>query len=349
MNMGEFTVVPARRKAVPVLISLSGPSGSGKTLSALLMAAGFAGKEGKVGMIDAENGRGTLYEDDPLVRAALPNGYSYTPITPPYSPSRYVEAIKAQEAAGTTICVIDSTSHEWEGEGGCTDIADKNKQKGMPNWILAKREHKKFTLHTLSSPMSFIFCLRAREKIEVVKDENGREQFINLGIQPIAEKNFHFEMLLSLAFDADTHLYSRGQKAIPKMLLPVFPGNELITKAHGEAIRRWADGGAALEAHEQLQKRARAAAELGFKEYGDFFTGLTKEQKKILADTTHASNKALAEAIDLEAEMAELQEHTGADFFTALGLEGYEDWGAVPADAKPKVAAALRGTLKKAA
>ena len=341
--MSEFTVVTARRKAVPMLISLSGTSGSGKTLSGILMAAGIAGASGKVGMIDAENGRGTLYEDDPLVRAALPGGYLYVPITPPYTPGRYVEALKAMEAAGVNVCLIDSTSHEWEGEGGCCDIAETKKLKGMPNWALAKREHKKFLAYCLSSPMHIIFCLRARDKVKIMPDNS----VVPIGIQPVAEKNFVFEMLLSLSFDEKTHHYS-GVK-VPKMLTDLLPGNQLVTKAHGEAIRRWADGGAALESHELLQKRARSAAELGMGEYSAFYSALSTGQKKILADTTHAANKVIAEAVDVEAEIAGFEQDSPAEFFAALGVEGFGSWSEVPQSDRPKVAAALRGSLKKAA
>lgn len=341
--MSEFTVVAARRKAVPMLISLSGTSGSGKTLSGILMAAGIAGASGKVGMIDAENGRGTLYEDDPLVKAALPNGYLYVPITPPYSPGRYVEALKAMEAAGATVCIIDSASHEWEGEDGCCDIAEKKKLKGMPNWALAKREHKKFLAYCLSSPMHIIFCLRARDKVKIMPDNS----VVPIGIQPVAEKNFVFEMLLSLSFDEKTHHYS-GVK-VPKMLADLLPGGQLITKAHGEAIRRWADGGAALESHELLQKRARSAAELGMTEYGNFFQGLTAPQKKILVDTTHPENKAIAEAVDVEAEVEAYQADDSDAFYAALGNAGYGQWDEVPKAERTKVAASLRGVLKRAA
>lgn len=290
----EFQVTQAIRKAIPALISLSGTSGSGKTLSGLLLAAGLAG-DGKVGMIDAENGRGTLYEDDPFVRAALPNGYSYVPITPPYTPARYVMALRAMEAASIKVCLIDSTSHEWEGEGGCADIAETHKLKGMPNWAMAKREHKKFLAYCLSSPMHIIFCLRARDKVKITPDN----KVIPIGIQPIAEKNFIFEQLLSLMFDEATHHYS-GLK-VPKMLNATFRGGELITKSHGEAIRKWADGGAMLGPAELLQKRARSAAELGMAEYTAFFTALPPGQKKALADLGHhATNKDLASFADSE-------------------------------------------------
>lgn len=345
--MGEFTVVKAKRKAVPALISLSGTSGSGKTLSGLLMAAGLAGS-GKVGMIDAENGRGTLYEDDPLVRAALPGGYDYVPITPPYSPARYVEAIKAMEAAGVDVCLIDSTSHEWEGEGGCDDIAEAKKLRGMKNWAFAKREHKKFLAYCLSSRMHIIFCLRARDKVRILPDNS----VVPMGIQPVAEKNFVFEMLLSLMFDEGTHHY-QGVK-VPKMLAGILKGGELITKAHGEAVRQWLEGGAVLDPGELLLKRARSAAECGMKEYSALFAGLTVDEKVILRGTDqkpgpHAALKAIAESVDLGAEMDAFEAKFGPRFFDVIGNHGAGSWGEVPKADRAKVAAAVRDSLKEAA
>ena len=332
-----------------MLISLSGTSGSGKTFSGLLLAAGIAHPGEKVGMIDAENGRGTLYEDDPAIRAALPNGYSYVPITPPYTPARYVMALKAMERAGVNVCLIDSTSHEWEGEGGCTDIAENNKIGGQANWALAKREHKKFLAYCLSSNMHIVFCLRAREKVLQQKDERGKLQIIPIGIQPVAEKNFVFEMLLSLMFDEATHHYS-GLK-IPKMLNGIFKGGELITKEHGSAIRKWADGGANLGPAEQLQKRARSAAELGTAEYVEFFSSLTNAQKKALADLGyHASNKEIAEQADAAAADQRLSElESEQNFYSILGRLGYESISSIPASEKAQICAAIEKELKVAA
>ncbi len=294
----RFIVRPAARRAVPQLISLSGTSGSGKTFSGLLLAAGLAGPKGRVGMIDAENGRGEIYADDPDIRAALADGYEYTQISAPYHPRRYTAAIKAQEDAGVTVCIIDSTSHEWEGEGGCCDIAENNKLRGMPNWAMAKLAHKRFLGYCLSSQMHIIFCLRAREKVKIQKDANGKEQILPIGIQPVAEKSFVFEMLLSLQFEESTHFASPIK--VPKMLTDMFPGGRLITKADGERIRIWNETGAAVDANELLRKRSTAAALGGMKEYMAFFGTLTPGQKKLLVDSVHAENKLAAERADME-------------------------------------------------
>jgi len=294
----EFKIETAVRKAVPLLISLSGTSGSGKTFSGLLLAAGIAGDTGRVGMIDTENGRGSLYADDPDIRAALPGGYDRMDFYAPFSPERYTAAINAMEKAGVTVCIIDSTTHEWEGEGGCCDIAENNKLKGMPNWAKAKLAHKKFMAHCLSSPMHIIFCLRAREKVKITPDS----KVIPIGIQPVAEKSFVFEQLLSLQFDEATHKASPIK--VPKML-SLFSEPRLISKADGERIRKWNESGRPIESDELLQKRSASVALGGTAAYAEFFEGLSAKEKRMLAATVHSNNKALAQRADEEAAASE--------------------------------------------
>lgn len=285
---------PAVREAVPMPIALSGPSGSGKTYTALLMAAGIAGVTGKVALLDTENGRGKLYADSPGIRKALPNGYLYAELTS-FAPSDYIGAIDDAEAAGITVLVIDSGSHEWEGPGGCDEIAEKAHKK----WITAKKEHKKFVYRMLYSTMHIIICLRAREKVKVVGS-----QYIPMGILPICEKNFMFEMLLSLQLQDGTH-YAAPVK-IPEALAGVFPGGRMLTKDDGAKIREWIDSGSVGNSDDRTKKRARLAAESGMKAYLDFFASLTPSQRKILAASTHAENKSVAEAVDKEGEIPEV-------------------------------------------
>src|SRR5215472_5863573 len=52
---------PATRAEAKPLIGLYSESGCGKTWSALLLARGFAGPLGRIGMIETEAGRGEAY------------------------------------------------------------------------------------------------------------------------------------------------------------------------------------------------------------------------------------------------------------------------------------------------
>jgi hypothetical protein len=302
----------AKRKAAPMLISIASVSGGGKTYSALQLAAGIAGSSGRVGMVDTENGRGEMYADSPGIIAALPGGYEYIRFDPPFGPARYVEHIKAAEDSGITVCVVDSGTHEWEGIGGCAEIAEKDKLGGMPNWAKAKMAHKRFVNHLLSSPMHIIFCLRAREKVKIFKKGDNiitsagemsevrfaeKDMIMPLGLQPITEKNFVFEMLLSLQLDEHTH--HAVPIKVPEPLVRLFPGRKLLTKADGEAIQRWNSDAPATDTDERLRQRARTAAEDGTAAYSEFWKGISKDERKALAGD-HDGNKEAAQRADAE-------------------------------------------------
>lgn len=292
-----LTITPAKRRAVPMLISLAGVSGSGKTYSALLLAAGLAGSKGSVGFLDTENGRGAMYADSPGIQAALPNGYEIAEMREPFSPSRYSEAVETFEKQGCKVLVIDSMTHEWEGYGGCSDIAENNKLRGMPNWAKAKMEHKRMMNHLLASSMHVIFCLRAREKVKIMKNSQGKEEFVQQGLQPIQEKNFTFEMTLSLLLDEKTHRPEVTK--CPEPLLHLFEGNQaLVTKQMGEKLRAWSDGAAPVNADPQaLAEQALAYASQGMDSYSEFWKGLTgKQQKELLP--RHEEFKAMGRMAD---------------------------------------------------
>lgn len=285
----------AVRHKVNLIMSISGVSGGGKTYSALLMAAGLAGPNGKVGFLDTENGRGSMYADDPGIVAALPQGYSAMEMDPPFSPARYIEAIDAFERAGFNVLVIDSGSHEWEGIGGCTDIAEADKGR----WNRAKLQNKRYVMRLLNSNMHIIVCLRAREKSKIIdkKDSpDGREHIIPLGILPVAEKNFVFEMMLSFLVAEGTHLASPIK--LPAQFAKLFSEPKLISKEDGDKIRLWNEGASDFDPLEKLKRQSRAAASEGMAAYKAFFGGLPKPQQQQLATTIHEDNKATANEAD---------------------------------------------------
>ncbi len=308
----EFT--KAYRQASPLLIGLTGVSGCGKTYSALVLAAGIAGPNGKVALIDTENGRGTMYADSPGIMKALPNGYLYARLDPPYSPERYVEYIQAAENAGVTVAIIDSGSHEWEGIGGCCEIAEKNKLGKRENWAKAKLSHKRLVNHILSSSIHLIFCLRGRDKVRMIsKGEPIRTSFANvdpdvplaekdlvvpIGMQPVCEKGFSFELTVSLQLDERSHHVFPAK--VPEPLLPLFPPGKLLTKEDGAALVRWSASGRTVDDVEQLLKRATTAAHDGVEAYRVFFAALTADQRKLLKPQ-HEALKGIAITADAEA------------------------------------------------
>jgi hypothetical protein len=232
--MGVLNIRPVVRGGSKVIIGIAGVSGSGKTYTALQIARGMVSKPSEIGFLDTENKRGSLYAD------ILDGQFLIGDLYAPFSPKRYAEAIKEFQDAGVKVLVIDSVSHEWEGEGGCDDIANAPLLQGklMANWKGAKSEHKKFMNALLFCDMHVICCIRAREKT----DFKNPSKPVSLGIQPVCEKNFMFELTASVLMENEgkkqTHL------KVPSFLKKSFgEGNTYLGVQLGKDILQWVSQG----------------------------------------------------------------------------------------------------------
>jgi hypothetical protein len=91
-NNDEFTPRRATRSAAKLRLAIDGAAGSGKTFSALEIAFGLTDGKGKIVVIDTENQSADLY--------AHLGEYDTVPLNPPYTPERYITAIKKMEELG---------------------------------------------------------------------------------------------------------------------------------------------------------------------------------------------------------------------------------------------------------
>ena len=225
--MSILNIKPAERSGSRVVIGISGQSGSGKTYSALKLARGMVDSPSEIGFLDTENGRGRLYSN------ILDGNFLHADLYAPFSPARYRQAIEEFQKAGVKVLVIDSGSHEWEGEGGCSDIADQPLLNGkkMADWKRAKAEHKKFMSALLQSNMHIIVCLRARNKT----DFSNPKDPMPLGLHPVCEKDFMFEMTVSMM------MYDNGKvqdfTKLPEELRPIFFESGLIASTTDISVK----------------------------------------------------------------------------------------------------------------
>lgn len=283
--MSVLQIREAKRAGARVIVGLAGPSGSGKTFTALQLAYGLANENGrKVGFLDTENRRGSLYAD------SLPQPFLIGDLFAPFSPSRYVEAIREFQNAGVEVLVIDSVTHEWEGIGGCEEIAT-NTNSRMADWKRAKAEHKKFMNMMLQSDMHVIACIRAREKVDFTDPKNPK----SLGLQPIQEKNFMFEMTASLM------LSDAGRRPLvtkcPAELMPILGRqNGYLTIADGRALRAWIDGAEAVDAEvEHWRNRLQTETEGGVDALKAAWTTAPARVRAALKDSLETLKAAAAE------------------------------------------------------
>lgn len=272
---------PAKRENVPLLIGLAGASGSGKTFTALALAMGIAeemaraqGREPVIAAIDTERRRMLHYADIfPFLHAEL---------EPPFRPQRFVQAVQAAEEMNPHVILLDSFSHEFEGEGGIRDWADEleaSGKKAPANWSEPKLEHKKLVNHLLRSKAHIIVCLRAEEKmkVEAVPQVNadGSPRMWNgkqatkmvitpsteLSLRdrwvPITEKRFPYEITTSFLLTPDNPGVPIPLK-LQEQHRAMFPEGQQVTRETGRQLARWAIG-AAQPAAELTDKEARDA------------------------------------------------------------------------------------------
>lgn len=240
----KFELRPAIRQNFKPLIGLFSKSGYGKTYSALLLARGFVGPNGKVGVVDTEAGRASAYASTDNEKLPIGN-YSVVNLEPPFSPARYVQCIDVLEEQGCQIGIIDSISHVWDGTGGVLDMAMENEEKsgkpGLHNWRKPKFEYALFLQRIIRSRIPFICCLRAKQKSHQGKNEQGKTVIVKDDfISPIGHEDFLFEMTTY----GEIHPGAKYQNIKPVLpsLLACLPNDAPIEIRHGEMIAAWCAG-----------------------------------------------------------------------------------------------------------
>lgn len=240
----------ATRKKSKLRLNLSGPAGSGKTMSALRMAYGLIGNWSKIAVIDTENGSASLYSHL--------GEFLTIDLQPPFTPERYTEAIDICINNGIEVIIIDSSSHEWSGTGGCIEINEKlaqSKYKGntWSAWSQTTPRHDAFVNKVLQSPVHIITCTRSKMETVMTDDKKVKK----LGMKDIQREGWEYELTVSLNIDRDTHTATAS-----KDRTNLFEGKDpfMITEATGKIIKEWCESG--VEAAPPVDPVAAAIADM---------------------------------------------------------------------------------------
>ena len=223
----KFT--PAIRKRAKLRLAISGPSGSGKTYGALQIAAGIGGK---VALIDTERGSASLYSD--MLQ------FDTLELNPPYSPERFIDAIKAAEAAGYDVLVIDSITHEWNGSGGCCDINEnlaqaKYRGNTWSAWSETAPRHRAFVDAILQSGCHVIATMRS--KTETVQGEDKKVRKVGMKTEQRDGTDYEFTVMLELEHEKHLAVATKDRTRL-------FREPHVITPETGRRLIAWLDSGA---------------------------------------------------------------------------------------------------------
>lgn len=309
-----FQFRPAIREQTSLLLGIGGPSSSGKTLSALRMARGLVGDDSKIFMIDTEQGRALHYACAPN---EAPSEYKfkfqYLRMGAPFSPENYAGAIEAAAKAGAGVIIVDSMSHEHEGQGGIlemheevlkrmagNDYAKRDKMK-FTAWIEPKAKHNRLVNTILQQRVHIIFCFRAKDKLTLVKNERtGKIEPVPAGWTAICSDRFEYEMTCLLMLPPNS-------KGVPDLAAPqtkvqeqhrsFFPTGKSITEDCGRMLAAWANGGAPTIAAPTTPPTSESAPSVYDPETGEVTeakpTGLTETK------ATDWANRVIAKFDDV--------------------------------------------------
>lgn len=234
-----FQLRKATRKQVKLRLGLSAVSGGGKTKSALLLAKGLVGDWSKIAVIDTENGSAELYSNL--------GDYNVLPMSPPFSPERYIQAIQACENAGMECIIIDSISHEWEGKGGILDQADQMGGQFQTAWKKLTPLHEQFKQAILQSKCHIITTVRRKQEFlledGVNKQGKAIQKPVKAGMKEITKEGWEYELTINL--ELDINHFATASKDRTGMFMDTTPF--IITEATGELIKAWCEQGIDLE------------------------------------------------------------------------------------------------------
>ena len=225
----------AQKKKSKLRLALTGPAGSGKTWGALQIAKGLGGS---IAVIDTEHGSASLYEH--IV------AFDVLELQAPYSPERFIEAINAAESAGYETLIIDSSTHEWSGQGGCLEINEdiaKSKFRGntWSAWNETSARHRKFVDRILQSNMHVITTIRSKTETAQQESITGKKQVVKLGMKAEQRDGLEYEFGLVLDIIHDGH-YATASKDRTGLFVDKDP--KPITEETGKILLNWLNSGA---------------------------------------------------------------------------------------------------------
>jgi hypothetical protein len=278
----------ATRKRAKLRVLIASPAGGGKTTAALNIATGLGGK---TAVIDTERGSASLYSDS--------FEFDALELQPPFSPERFIEAIKAAQSAGYDNLIIDSATHEWDGAGGCLEINEmlaQSKYRGntWSAWSETTPRHRAFIDAMLQSNMHVI--ITARSKTETVQGEDKKVRKIGMKIEQRA--GLEYEASLVFELDHESHIAVATKDRTRMFATPAH-----ITHETGQKLLAWLESGAEVVPTEaELLEKKREDTSLRFAQalnpQGDLGTTEEEHEAAVAAAVLAVHNELREQGID---------------------------------------------------
>lgn len=263
--MEGMQVADAIREKQKALIGLVGPSGSGKSLSALLLAYGIV-KEAhpdlpdeelwkKIGAADTEHKRLLNYVGQTHGNVTI-GSFKYINFEPPFNTDRYNMAIKLLMQQGVEVIIVDSLSHQWQGEGGVVETHGGMQGNSFQNWGKLAPESSKLVKGLTTAAVHMITTLRVKSDyvIELVDGKNVPKK---VGMKPVQKDDMEYE------FDTVFSIGMDHMARVSKDITNLFEDDEfIITPEIGSKLYRYLELGIDVQAEERARREEEEANRL---------------------------------------------------------------------------------------
>jgi len=277
----------ATRQKAKIRLGLSAVSGGGKTYSSILIAKGLSGGDlGKVALIDTENGSGDLY--------AHLGDYSVLPLVAPYTPEKYIQAIRDCEDAGMDVIIIDSITHEWSGKGGILEIHGSMTGNSFTNWGIVTPRHDAFKQAMLSSKCHIITTVRRKQDYVMELNDRGKQTPTKVGLKEETREGFEYELTVNLELDTKHNATSSKDRTGLFMDKPFFTPSEET----GAMILEWCESGAdSLPAYQEPDYKVALESCVDLEELKEVYLKIPKARQKEFASIKDAVKESLTQSV----------------------------------------------------
>lgn len=216
----------AKRKQTKMRVAIQGVSGSGKTFSSLQLAYGLSSDFTRIAVIDTETMSSTLY--------AHLGEYKVLPMIAPFTPESFIDAIETCEKERMDVIIIDSISHEWEGEGGVIDIHSSMLGNSFTNWSKVMPRHNALIQKILNSKCHIIVTMRSKHDY-VLTDKNGKSVAEKVGMKAVQKDGIEYDF--TVLFELDGQHYAKCTKDRTQIFSTLIPYG--LNENSGQEMKRW--------------------------------------------------------------------------------------------------------------
>lgn len=228
-------------------VAIHGPAKGGKSWSAMSVARGLVGPDGRIAAACTEAG---------ALRKTCADYFDfYDILLHEHDPRYFIDVIEGAESEGFDAIVIDSLTHEWTGKGGILDFVNTLTSKSSSRnaftegWKHGTPLHDSLIAKITSSKIHVVATIRDRMKYVTERNpNNGQSIPRKIGLRPIQGKQIEYEFDILCRVESDHAFIVEGGRCRPLegLVIPaeptVFPPHTKLIR-FGEQLSSWLEQG----------------------------------------------------------------------------------------------------------